>query len=463
MTKRQRTLLFSILLGSFLVLAPLFFLYSQGYRIDFQSTRIAQTGAFYLKANPSRVDILIDGSLIKKTDFLFGSLLTKNFFPDSYFLEVVKDGYHSWQKILPIHEQQVTEAKNILLFKEEPAFQKLADKVERFWISPDRQYALLKKSNEKKLQLLNLKTGGVESLGREISIKDEVLDVQWAQDSRRFLLTGTHREQLAIEVQGISDSQPCFAAPCALAYLGSNIGNVQFSPATPEEILFTKFLNRAQVLLKAEYVEQKLAIPITSNLIAFTSFNNNIFWLDNDGALRQRDLNVNDETQTFQESVFLPKKETEYELLIAGKAILVKEDSTLFLHERSTSERQEILSPVFEIAIDPSGNKVALANQSELWVLFLTEETEQPQRKAGELLLLTRFSEPPKNLTWIDPFYLLFSLQDIVRSIEIDTRDRTNIVDIASFPSPVFAWNNEKGTLYILSEDAFSVSEQIVR
>ena len=116
MTKRQRTSLFSILLGSFLVLAPLFFLYSQGYRIDFQSTRIAQTGAFYLKANPSRVDILIDGSLIKKTDFLFGSLLTKNFFPDSYFLEVVKDGYHSWQKILPIHEQQVTEAKNILLY-----------------------------------------------------------------------------------------------------------------------------------------------------------------------------------------------------------------------------------------------------------------------------------------------------------------------------------------------------------
>ena len=65
MTKRQRTVLFSTLLGLFFILAPSFALYSQGYRIDFQGARIAQTGAFYLKANPSRVDVLIDASGIR--------------------------------------------------------------------------------------------------------------------------------------------------------------------------------------------------------------------------------------------------------------------------------------------------------------------------------------------------------------------------------------------------------------
>ena len=136
MTKRQRTLLFFLLLGLFLVLAPSLALYSQGYRIDIEGRRITQTGAFFFKIAPARADILVDGNLVKRTDFLFGSGLTKNFFPDSYFLEVTKEGYHPWQKILEIKERQVTEAKSILLFKKNPAFQKLADNVERFWISP---------------------------------------------------------------------------------------------------------------------------------------------------------------------------------------------------------------------------------------------------------------------------------------------------------------------------------------
>ncbi|MDA1337210.1 MAG: hypothetical protein O3C23_00365 [bacterium] len=463
MTKRQRTLLFSSLLGLFFILAPSFALYSQGYRIDFQGARIAKTGAFYFKVAPSRADVFIDGNLMKKTDFLFGSLLTKNFFPESYFVEIVKEGYHSWQKILTIEEQQVTEAKNILLFKKNPAFQKLADGVLHFWISPSKQYAILEKAGEKKMQLLNLETGGTEPLKREAHKGDKIINITWAKDSRRFLLRATSKEQLIYEVWNISNNKPCFLIPCSLTYLGEDIGNVQFSPTSPEEVLFTKFLNTTQVLLTAPYIEQEIATPIANNIVAFTSYGDFIFWLASDGTLWQKDSNGGSAPQIFQESAFLPKKETDYELKVVGDAILVKEDTTLFLHKRGDLKRREILSPVFEFAIDSGGTKVALYNQSELWVLFLKEETEQPQHNAGELTLLTRFAQSPKQITWIDSSYLLFSLENILRNVEIDIRGSLNVVDIASFPSPEFFWNNEKGTLYILSKGAFSVSEQLVR
>ena len=466
MTKRQRTLLFSILLGLFFILAPAFALYSQGYRIDFAGGRIAQTGAFYFKVAPARADILVDGSFIKKTDFLFGSSLTKNFFPNSYFLEIAKEGYHSWQKILQIKEQRVTEAKSILLFKKDLAFQKLADKVERFWISPNMQYALLLQRESQafwQINLLNLKTGGKEPLAGLINTKDEIRNIQWAQDSRRFLLLKTHNEQLVFEVRSILPNVPCFKTPCSLEYLGKDISSVEFSPAKEDQILFTKFLNTTQVLFEAQYSKKEPAIPIANNVVTFTGQGNHIFWLDTTGTLRKKDLGTNSDTQIFQESVFLPAKETAYELLIAGNTILIKENATLFLHKEKTSFRREVLSPVLEVVVNSNGNKVALQNQSELWILFLKKDTEQPQHEAGELILLTRFSKPPVQLFWIDSSYLLFGLGEIIKSVEIDNRDRLNIVDLISFPDPEFFWNNKKGTLYVLSKNAFFVSEKIVR
>jgi len=466
MSKRQRTLLFFLLLGSFIVLAPAFTLYSQGYRIDIQGRRVIQTGAFYFKIVPTRADISVDGTHIKRTDFLFGSSLTKNFFPGSYFLEITKEGYHPWQKILDIKERQVTEAKNILLFKIDPAFQKLADKVERFWVSPNKQYALLEQRESEtswQLNLLNLETGGKKFLMVQIGSKDTIIDIQWAQDSRRFLLHHTRGEQLITEVHNVFTNQPCFKTPCSLGYLGQNIENIQFSPATSDQVLFTRFLNTTQILFTAQYREQELAVPIANNVIALTSHGNHVFWLDIDGTLRQKNLVLTTNTQVFQESVFTPKQETFYELLIAGDTILVKEGTTLFLHERNALERREILSPVLEVVVDSGGTKAALRNQSELWILFLKKETEQPQHQAGELVLLTRFSKQPQQISWINSSYLLFSLEEIIRAIEIDIRDRLNIIDLTSFPIHEFFWNNEKSILYILTEDAFFVSEKVVR
>jgi len=77
--------------------------------------------------------------------------------------------------------------------------------------------------------------------------------------------------------------------------------------------------------------------------------------------------------------------------------------------------------------------------------------------------LLTRFSNPPKQLSWIGSSYLLFSLEDAVKAVEIDDRDRLNIAEVAKFPNPELFFDNKKGALYVLSEGAFSVSENLVK
>jgi len=116
MTKKTRTILFTIGLVFFILAAPSLILYSQGYRIDFAARKIVQTGAFYFKISPKNVDIYLDDELSKKTSSITGSTMIGDLAPKIYGVEIKKDGYRSWQKNLDIKEKEVTEAKDIVLF-----------------------------------------------------------------------------------------------------------------------------------------------------------------------------------------------------------------------------------------------------------------------------------------------------------------------------------------------------------
>ena len=131
MTKRSRTILFYICLFLFLLASPIAVLYSQGYRFDFSPEPggkiITKTGGLFLKIEPRQAEIYIDGELKKKTDFLFGSSLTKDLLPKNYAVSVKRTGFWPWEKNLKINEKEVTEAKSIILFPENPAFSALSE------------------------------------------------------------------------------------------------------------------------------------------------------------------------------------------------------------------------------------------------------------------------------------------------------------------------------------------------
>lgn len=126
MTRRTRTALFIICVFLFLLAAPSIVFYSQGYRFDFNppagGKRIVQTGAFYFKALPRSAEVYLNGKLKQKTSIFTGSVLIENLLPKNYEIEIKQDGYYPWQKNLAIKEKQVTEAKNIILFPENPNF-----------------------------------------------------------------------------------------------------------------------------------------------------------------------------------------------------------------------------------------------------------------------------------------------------------------------------------------------------
>ena len=125
MTKRTRTILFFICVFLFILTAPSIIFYSQGYRFDFATKKVVQTGGLYFKVSPRSTQVYLNGKLKDTTSIFTNSSLVENLIPKTYAVEIKKDGYYSWQKTLEVREKQVTEAKNIVLITTNPNFTKL--------------------------------------------------------------------------------------------------------------------------------------------------------------------------------------------------------------------------------------------------------------------------------------------------------------------------------------------------
>jgi len=126
MTKRDRTAIFIFFIFLFILGAPSAVFYSQGYRVDFNPPdgvlKIVQTGGFYFKVAPDHADIYINGKLTKGTSMLTNTAYIENLLPKNYDIEIKKDGYRPWKKTLEVKEREATEARNIILFPENPQF-----------------------------------------------------------------------------------------------------------------------------------------------------------------------------------------------------------------------------------------------------------------------------------------------------------------------------------------------------
>ena len=87
---------------------------------------------------------------------------------------------------------------------------------------------------------------------------------------------------------------------------------------------------------------------------------------------------------------------------------------------------------------------------------------DQPQRHVGEKVFLTRFSEKIDEVFWYTNHYLVFNVGNRIKIVEIDDRDKINIVDFTEFKEPKTFWNQSNKKLYILSEEILYTSKKLV-
>lgn len=155
-----------------------------------------------MKANPKSAEVYLDNKLAKKTDPIFGQAIIKNLLPKSYLVSLKKEGFQNWQKKLQVKEKTVTEAEFIWLAPEKIDFTALT-KGNNFWLSPDaKKIAIYQKESSGRskwsLKLFDLKKNLKSALIEEKDISSfgaDLLDLEWAEDSRNIYLAAGAKEQ----------------------------------------------------------------------------------------------------------------------------------------------------------------------------------------------------------------------------------------------------------------------------
>ena len=417
MTKKTRTILFLICLFLFFLIAPSVIFYSQGYRVDINAKKITQTGGLFLKVIPKQVEVFIDGKLKKKTDFFFGSALIENLLPKKYKIQIKKEGYYPWEKNLEIREKEVTEAKNIVLIPENPNFGILTEGIKDFWFSPDERKIILSEDYEQgwALKLYDLEKNVKSHLIEEKDIFPggvDLLELEFSPDSKEISLEVGMKEQIKHFTLEIDKIPPTLA-------------------------------------------ESEEPLPPFENALTYKALGQDIYYLNNLGHLFK-----NEEKLT--EKPFPVKLETEYALEIFPGFVFLHEGQILYQFNPDSKSFEKFFEPIKDLKISPDHKKVVYFSDYEIWILFLKEISNQPQRKAGDKLFLIRLSEQIKDCFWLNSDYLIFNAANKIKIAEIDDRDRINVVDVAEVENPKIFWNKNDKKLYILSNGNLSQSGKLL-
>lgn len=428
MTKRSRTILFLIFISLFILIVPPIVLYTQGYRLDIGEKKLKQTGGFSLKIDPRQAEIYIDGESKKTTDMFFGSAFIDNLLPQKYKIEAKKEGYHSWEKNLEVKEKEVTEAKNIVLFPNNPNLTLLSQGVKNLWFSPDGKKLITKEMNQNGwgLKLYNLDKNIKSQLlnERDVYINGaDLLGLEFSQDSKEIYLDIGMKEQ---------------------------------------EKNFSLILDKTPVAL-----EERIKPLIPDNVIAYQKINNEIYYLDDSGQIFRTDQSFGQKIK-LSDAVFPIKQETEYKLTVIQDLIFLQEEKNLYLLNQDTKSFDGIQRP-FDIFFDrinslkasPDNKKLVYFSDNEIWVLFIKDDLGQPHKTAGEKLFINRFSEKIGDVFWINSSYLAFNVGDKIKISEIDDRDKMNIIDFIELKNPKILWDENNKKLNILSEGNLYSSESL--
>lgn len=469
MTKRTRNIIFGILLVFFLIVAPLTVFYSLGWRFDWQKMEPVQTGIFYFKAWPKSSNIYINNELKDKTDIFFGSVLIDYLMPDKYDIKITKEGYHDWQKTLDITKKKVTEAKNVMLIPNNANIQPLIENVKEFFISPDNKSIVIKQENtvDKKtvwsLKLYELNNNLKSQIVDETDFSTKGVDlfnITLSPDSERILLKLGLKENIQYYLLDIKKSP---ATITKLDFLDSP-RKIFFHPKDNNKLLILQEIKENKktitTLNEVDISNKEILPPIIKDIVTCTVTDSNIYFLNNLGSVSVSNLS-GEKVEKLNIIAFPYKEETDYEIIASRSDVFLRENKSLYFFEESTKSFKELLLNLKNYQFSPDRNKLAYYSNNEIKVLFLERQYDQPEKEKYEELFITRFSEEINSVFWYTDHYLIFNLNNIIKVIELDNRDRMNVIDLVDFNNEEMFFSNKK--LYLLSEGTLYSSDQLIQ
>lgn len=214
---------------------------------------------------------------------------------------------------------------------------------------------------------------------------------------------------------------------------------------------------------KAEPAAKK-EVPLLppKQAVFYQKLGQDIYYLDPTGYLYKATAGLEEKMRLNETPIaVLPK--AQYDLNVFYGFTFLRENKTLFLFNPETKTFEKFFEPVNDLKLSPDGQKLVYFSDSEIWVLFLRERYDQPQKKAGDKVFVVRLSDKLAGVEWLNASYLIYAAPNRIKITEIDDRDRLNVVTISSFDASKILFNQDDKKLYLLADDILYASDKIIR
>ncbi len=379
----------------------------------------------------------------RSTDFLFGTAYVENLIPRRYNITVSKEGYYSWNKSLEIGEKRVTEMKNVVLLPTDPLFSIIGRKYLDIFPLPYHNKIALKESiNGDGWQILihDPSRNTIEPL---ISHEDLLIDgypvdiLSFSQTRKIIIDAGLFH--IVIDPENPESH-----------YIVEKVKNPKFNPRDDNFIIY---LDNGS-LISLNYAE-KTSLILAEEIEAFdTRPDGSLFWLSSKGTIFQNE-------EIVRNISFPIIEENRYEIYLPNQSRISIKENDYFYFFKDNKFVEMFHSPRNPV-VSPDLKKLANFSDHEIRIFFLEEEKEQPHKEYGDNVFLTRFSGKVGKVQWLTSHYLIFSVDDMIKIMEIDDRDHINIVDLASLKDHKIHYDRLSGKLYVLSNENLFVSKRII-
>ncbi|MFH1401878.1 MAG: hypothetical protein ABIG40_02860 [Parcubacteria group bacterium] len=212
---------------------------------------------------------------------------------------------------------------------------------------------------------------------------------------------------------------------------------------------------------KNPFLEETPTTTAPKSILAYQKINNEIYYLDNAGFVFRSDFSFSPK-EKLNTTALSVKQKTKYELKVFPGYLFIQEEQVSYLLNSKTKSFEIFFEPVKNLKISPDGRKIVYFSNYEIRIIFTQDIFEQPQKKAGEKLFLTRFSEKIGDVFWLNPDYLVFSAGNKIKISEIDDRDKINIYEIGEFADPAIKFTATDNELYVLSDGTVYYSANLL-
>ena len=414
-------------------------MYSQGYRFDIKKFQFVETGGIYIKAFPEEVHLYIDDEYINKTSFFTRDILVQNLLPENYNIRIEKDGYHFWKKNLEIESKKATEAKYIILFKENNNFDSIENNISAFYPN-DNQIIFLNNLNE----LFLYRPSGINKILNSIQSPDNIENISFLSNENIIIKTSTGLYYLL----DIENKKTKLIRSFNIETKNINNRNSK---------LVYQFNNS---IYEIDPKEDSPKLISRDKIDAFTVENNSIIALRGNNVVKLYDLTRTEELLYSFEDY---NENYDYQIMFIEKELFIIENNkNLYFLNRENNTFESKIKSQEELKYTSFFNKILFYDNHNIWLMPLKRYESPFFKDAYSIINIKTFDKEISNIKWLNGDYFVFTLDGELHISEIDNRDKLNIFSLNKDNTSNIFFNGNTKYLYILNDNNFLKTEKLI-